>query len=136
MILFFYSWIRMMMFVLFVEFLDTSSFYFRTRILSQHLVSIDVHKTPHVPLYMKLPHHRSPSPCPPFQLSPSCLGLSIVNTLKLTKSRRRSKYDFNTTNFDSIDACDVKYLPPFFMVVFYLCFPQCPWVFLMRMVVL
>jgi hypothetical protein len=34
--------------------------------------------------------------------------------LKLTKSRRRSKYDLNTINFDNIDACNVKYSSPSF----------------------
>lgn len=38
----------------------------------------------------------------------------IIDDLKLTKSRRRSKSNYITINVDSIDVCDVKYLPASF----------------------
>lgn len=39
---------------------------------------------------------------------------NFVEALKLTKSRNMSKFDLIINDFDSIDVCDVKYLPPSF----------------------
>jgi hypothetical protein len=38
----------------------------------------------------------------------------MVDALKLTKSRKKSKSDLVFIDFDSIDVRDVKYLPSFF----------------------
>ena len=45
---------------------------------------------------------------------PSSSSFNIIDALKLTKSRRISNSDLTTIDFDSIDVCDVRYLPLFF----------------------
>lgn len=40
--------------------------------------------------------------------------MNIVNALKQTKSRKNSKSDLASNNFDNIEVQDVKYLPSFF----------------------
>ena len=57
---------------------------------------------------MKLPHHGSPSPRPPLHPSSFSLGLSIVDVLKLTKSRRSSKSYLTPIDFDNINVHDIK----------------------------
>lgn len=54
----------------------------------------------------------------------------------MTKSRRMSKYDFTTIDFDNIDIHDVKYLPLFMMVMFCMCYPHYLWMLIVHMVVL
>lgn len=63
---------------------------------------------------MKLSHHGFLSPYPSLHYYSSSLGLSIIDALKLTKSKRRFKYDFTIIYFDNIDVCAVKHLRPFF----------------------
>ena len=40
--------------------------------------------------------------------------MTIVDILKLTKSKERSKFDLDTIDFDTIEVHDIKYLPPYF----------------------
>lgn len=44
----------------------------------------------------------------------SCFGLNIVEALKLAKSRKWSKFNLTTIDFDCIDVRDDKYLLPSF----------------------
>ena len=75
---------------------------------------MDVDKTPSSPLYMRLARHGTPSQRPPLHPLASSSNLNIVEALKLTKSKKRSKFDLTTIDFDNIDVRDVKYLPPSF----------------------
>ena len=115
---------------------DTLSFSFRkTRtLIPLRLLRIDIDNTPCSLLFMKLPPHGSPSH-PPLHPSSSSLCLNIVDALKLTKSRRRSKLDNTKIDFDNIDVRDVKYLPSSFDDDVLYC-PHCLWVFLVLKVVL
>jgi hypothetical protein len=61
-----------------------------------------------------LVHHMTPSQRPLLHPSPSSKGFTIVDALKFTKSRKRSKSDLAFIDFDNIDVRDVKYLPSSF----------------------
>jgi hypothetical protein len=104
-----------------VGFFDTSPISLRTRTPTQPLVTVDVYKSRRTLLCMKLPCYGSPYLSLPLHSSASSLGLSIVDILKLTKSKRKSKYDTTTINFDTVNVRDIKYLPPLFMMMFCLC---------------
>ena len=95
-----------------VDLSDTSYFPYKTKPSNPVLVSVDVDKIPYNSLYMKLFRHGASSQPPPLHLSSSSSSFHIVNALKMTKSKRRSKSDLTTIDFDSIDVRDVKYLPP------------------------
>ena len=97
-----------------VDLSDTSSFLYKTTPSNPVLVSVDVDKTPHNSSYMKLLRHGASSQRPPFHHSSYSSRFNIVDALKMTKFRRRSKSDFTTIDFDNIDVRDVKYLPPSF----------------------
>lgn len=99
-----------------VDIFDTLSFFFRkTRTpISTSLFPIDVDNFPCNLPRTKLPPHGSPSLRLPLYISSFVLHLSIIDALKLTKSRRRSKSDLMTIDFDSIDLHDIKLLPPSF----------------------
>jgi hypothetical protein len=56
----------------------------------------------------------SPSQRPPLHPSPSSIGLTMIDALKLTKLRKRSKSEFASIDFDNIDVRDVKYLLSYF----------------------
>ena len=56
----------------------------------------------------------SPSQRSPLYPSPSSIGLTIVDALKLIKSRKKSKSDLASIDFDSTHVRDVKYLPSSF----------------------
>lgn len=87
-------------------------FPFGTRALILHLIYIDVHKIPHGPLCIKFPRHEFIFLHWPLHPSSSFLGLSIVDSLNLTKSTRRFKYYLISIDFVKIDARDVNYLSP------------------------
>jgi hypothetical protein len=64
-----------------VDFSNTSSFSFKS-----------VHSIPsQLSMYGRLISHISPSQRPPLYLSPSSIGFTIVDALKLTKSRKKIK---------------------------------------------
>ena len=75
---------------------------------------MDVDKTPHNSSYIKFVCHESPSQRPHLDHFSSSHGFNIVDVSKLTKPREMSDFNLTTINFDSIDICDVKYLPPSF----------------------
>ena len=50
----------------------------------------------------------------PLHPSPSFVRVTIVDALKFTNSRKKSKLDLASIDFDKIDVRDVKYLPSFF----------------------
>lgn len=87
--------------------MDTSPFPRKIKTPTPINESVYVDKSPYNPLCMRL----APHGIPPFYLGSSSLGLNIVEALKLTKSRRRSKSNLTTVDFDNINVCDVKYLP-------------------------
>jgi hypothetical protein len=95
-----------------VDLSDTSFFPYKPRSPNPVLVSMDVDKTPHSSSYMKFVRHDFSSQRPPLHPSSSSSGFNIVNALKMTKSRRRSKSDLTAIDFDSVDVRHVKYLPP------------------------
>ena len=97
-----------------VDLSNTSLFPFKSLHSTSSQFSIHVAKFPCGPMYKRLVPHISPSQRPPLHPSPSSIGLTIVDTLKLTKSRKRSKSDLASIGFDNIDVCDVKYLPSSF----------------------
>ena len=99
---------------MFVDFSDTSFFPYKTKPSNPVLVYVDVDKTLHNSSYMKLVCLSSSSQRPPLHHSSSSSGFNIVDALKMTKSRRRSKSDLTAIDYDSIDVRDVKYLPPSF----------------------
>ena len=111
-------------------------FSYRTRSLPSPLASTNVHETPCGLLCMKLPHYRHTSLCPPVYHFSSCLDLSIVHALKLTKSRKISKYDLITINFDTKDVRNIKYLQPSFDSDVLYMFPQCLMVILVCVAVI
>ena len=56
-------------------------------------------------MYMKSVPHISPSQRPPLHHSTSSIGFTIVDALKLTKSRKKnSKADLASIDFDNIDV--------------------------------
>ena len=75
---------------------------------------MNVAKIPNNPSYMKLVRHSSLSQRQPFHLSSFLFRFNIIDALKMTKSRRMTKPDHTTIDFDSIVILDVKYLPPLF----------------------
>ena len=75
---------------------------------------IHLAKFPYGLLYRKLVSQILPSQRPPLHPSPSSIRLTIVNALKLTKSRKISKSDLASIDYNNIDVCDVKYLQFFF----------------------
>ena len=95
-----------------VDLSDTSHFPYKHRFSNPVLVSLDVDKIPHSSSYMKFVRHGSTSQRPLLHPSLSSLGFNIVDALKMTKSRRRSKFDDPAIDFDNIDVRDVKYLLP------------------------
>jgi hypothetical protein len=97
-----------------VDLSDTSYFLDKTKSSNPILVSVDVDKTPHSSSYMKFVRHGSSFQRPPLHHSSSSSSFNIVDALKMTKSRRRSKSDLTAIDFDSIDVREVKYLPPSF----------------------
>ena len=97
-----------------VDLFDTSYFPCKTKPSNLVLVSVDVDRTPHNSSYIKFVCHGSSSQRPPLHPSSSSSGFNTVDALKLTKSRKRFKFDLNVINFDSKDVRDVKYLPPSF----------------------
>ena len=72
-----------------VDLFDTSHFPFRTRTPTPPLHSADVHNTPRSPLYMKLPHHGSPSSRPPVHPSSSSLCINIVDCFEIDKGKEK-----------------------------------------------
>ena len=88
-----------------------------TCIPSKILVNVD--RSPCNPLHMRLACQGTPSQRPPLHPLSSLLGVTIVDALKLKKSRKRCKYDLatidtDTVDFDIIKVHDIKYLPPSF----------------------
>jgi hypothetical protein len=65
-------------------------------------------------MYKRVVPQMSPSQRPPLHPSPSSIGLTMIDALKLTKLRKRSKSEFASIDFDNIDVRDVKYLLSYF----------------------
>ena len=94
-----------------VDLSDTSSFLFKN---TPSQVPLHASKSSCSPLYKKFVCHDTPSQRPPLHPSPSSIGLTIIDALKFTKSRKRSKSDLTTIDFENIMVRDVKYLPSSF----------------------
>ena len=97
-----------------VDLSDTSFFPYKTKSSNPVLVFVDVDKTPYNSLYMKLLHHGASTQRPPLHPFSSSSSFNIVDALKMTKSKKKSKFYLTAIDFDSIDVRDVKYLPPSF----------------------
>ena len=97
-----------------VDLSDTSSFSFRSRDSTPSKPPMDLPKSLYNLLYMRVAHHGSPSQHSPLHHFSSLVGMNIVDVLKQTKSRKISKSDLASINFDSIEVRDVKYLPSSF----------------------
>lgn len=97
-----------------IDLLDTSLFPFRSVTPTPSRVSVNIHKSPYNPLYLRLPSRGTPSQRPHLHTLSSSSSLSIVDALKLAKSVKRSKYDIVTIDFYNINMHEVKYLPPSF----------------------
>src|SRR6202022_2032965 len=97
-----------------VDLSNTSPFLFRSVHSIPSQLPIHVAKSPCSLMYKKVVPQISPSQHPPLHPSPSSTRLTMVDALKLTKSRKRSKSDLASIDFDSIDVREVKYLPSSF----------------------
>ena len=97
-----------------VDLSDASHFPYKAKPSNPVFVFVDVDRTPHSSLYIKLVCHGSSSQRPPLHPHSSSSCFNIVDALKMTKSKRRSKYDLTTIDFDTIDVCEIKYLLPSF----------------------
>jgi hypothetical protein len=97
-----------------VDLSDTSPFSFRSKDSTPSKPPMDLPKSPYSPLYVKMAHHGSVSQRPPLHNFSSSVSMNIVDALKQTKSRKRSKSDLASIDFDSIEVRDVKYLPSSF----------------------
>ena len=97
-----------------VDLSDISHFPYKTKPSNPVLVFVDVDRTPHSTSYMKLVRNGSSSQRPPLHPPSSSSRFSIVDALKMTKSRKRSKSDLTAIVFDTINVRNVKYLPPYF----------------------
>ena len=93
-----------------VDLSNISSFPFRSVHSTPSQLPIHVAKSPCGRMYKRVVPQISSSQRPPLHPSPSSIGLTMVDALKLTKSRKRSKSDLASIDFDSIDVCDVNYL--------------------------
>ena len=94
---------------------------------------IGVAKSPCGPMYKTVVPHISPSQRPPLHPSPSFVGLTIIDALKLTKSRKIPKPNFSSIDFDNIDVRYVKYLPSSLNDDVLFLFPLCHLKFQLRM---
>jgi hypothetical protein len=97
-----------------VDLSNTSPFPFRSVHSTPSQLPLHVAKSPCGLMYKRVVPQNSPSQRPPLHPSPSSTGLTMVDALKLTKSRKRSKSDLASIDFDSIDVREVKYLPSSF----------------------
>ena len=97
-----------------IDLLDTSAFPCRSVNSTPSLLPMHIAKSPCSPMYGRLVHYNTPFQRPPLHPSPSSIRLTIVDALKLTKSRKKSKSYLASIDFDNIDVYDMKYLPSFF----------------------
>jgi hypothetical protein len=97
-----------------IDLSNTSQFPFRSVHSTFSQLPIHVAESPCGLMYKKVVPQISLSQRPPLHPSPSSTGLTMVDTLKLIKSRKRSKSDLASIDFDSIDVREVKYLPSSF----------------------
>jgi hypothetical protein len=97
-----------------VDLSDTSPFPFRSKYSTPSKLPMDLPKSPYSPLYVKVAHHGSVSQRFPLHNFSSSVGMNIVDALKQTKFRKRSKSDFASIDFDNIEVRDVKYMPSSF----------------------
>ena len=96
-----------------VELSNTSPFPFKS-VHSTPSQLVHVTKSPCGFMYKRVVPQISPSQRPPLHPSSSSIRLTMVDALKLTKSRKRSKSDLASIDFDNIDVRNVKYLPSSF----------------------
>lgn len=90
-----------------IDLSNTSPFPFRSMTPTPSRISVHVDKTPYTPFYMRLALHDSPFQRPPLHHFSSSSSLNIVDALKLTKSRKRSKSNLATIDFDNIDVHNI-----------------------------
>jgi len=98
----------------FVDISNTLPFPFKSVNFTPSQVSIHVTKSSCGLIYKRAVPQISPSQRPLLHPSPSSIGLTMVDALKLTKSRETSNFDLTSIDFDNIDVHDDKYLLAFF----------------------
>ena len=74
-----------------IDFSNTSSFPFKNVHSTSSQLPMYVVKSPCSPIYKTVVPHISPSQHPPLHPSPSSIGLTIIDALKLTKLRKKIK---------------------------------------------
>ena len=94
-----------------VDLSDTSSFPFKN---TPSQVPLHASTSSCTPLSIKFACRDTPSQRPPLHPSSSSIGLTIIDALKFTKSRKRSKSDLASIDFENIVVRNVKYLPSSF----------------------
>jgi hypothetical protein len=94
-----------------VDLSNTSPFPFKNVHSTPLQLPIHVVKSRCGLMYKKVVLQISPFQRPTLNFSPSSIWLTMVDALKLRKSRKTSKSDLASIDFDSIDVRDVKYLP-------------------------
>ena len=103
-----------MIFCASIDLSNTSPFPFKNIHSTLSQLPIHVAKSTCGLMYRRLVPQISPSERPLLHPSPSFIGLTIIDALRLTKSRKISKSDLASIDFDYIDVRDVKYLPSYF----------------------
>jgi hypothetical protein len=93
-----------------VDLSNTSSFPFRSVHSTSSQLPIHVAKSPCGLMYKKVVPQISPSQRPPLHPSPSSTGLTMVDALKLTKSRKRSKSDLASISLASCGTQSSNYV--------------------------
>lgn len=85
-----------------MDLFDTSPYPFRSSHSTPSKTIGDTNGSPYIPLYIRCASQR-----PPLHM-----GLSS-DALKIRKCRKSPNYNLALVNFDSIDVCEVNYLPSF-----------------------
>jgi hypothetical protein len=88
----------------FVDLSNTLSFSFKSVPFIPSQLPTCVAKCPCSPMYGRLVSHISPSQRPPLHPSPSSIGFTIFDALKLRKSKKKSKSDLISIDFDNTDV--------------------------------
>lgn len=87
-----------------IDLLDTSPFLLKSGNSTPSTLSLDLPQSPYNLMYVRLSCQVAPFQHPSLHHYPSSTCLNIVEALKSTKSRKRSKFDFASIDFDNIEV--------------------------------
>lgn len=93
---------------------NTYMFPFRNINSTSSKIHVDPPKSLYISLYMRLARQGTLSQHPPLHAHPSSISLNILDALKHTKYRKRSKSKIAFVDFNNIELRDDKYLPSYF----------------------